>query len=81
MTGPDDMQLHRDMGRLEGKFAGIETQVAQVQASQESMQKKVDAIHDAMMQAKGGWRLMFVVGSASAAMGALVSSLLGVFHK
>lgn len=74
MTGPDDMQLHRDIGRLEGRVAALESQVAE-------MKEMVSAMHDTMMQARGSWRLMLVVGSAAAGVGALIASLLGAFHK
>lgn len=41
------------------------------------MQRKVDEMHRLLMQAQGGWRVMVMVGSASAAVGALVAKLLG----
>lgn len=68
------MQLHRDLGRLEGRVAALEAQVS-------SMHEMVADMHDTMMQARGSWRLMLVVGSSAAAMGAMVSSVLGLFHK
>lgn len=68
------MQLHRDIGRLEGRVASLESQIA-------GMNEMVSAMHDAMMQAKGGWKLVFIVGSAAGALAASIAGLFGIFHK
>lgn len=41
------------------------------------MQRKVDEMHRLLMQAQGGWKAMVMVGTASAAVGALVAKILG----
>jgi hypothetical protein len=45
------------------------------------MGSKVDSIHDAIMKAQGGWRMLVIVGTASAAIGAFITSLFGLVHK
>lgn len=67
-------QLHRDFGRLEGKVDGQQTQL-------DEMKRKVDEMHRALMQAQGGWRVMVMVGGASAAVGAFIAKVVGVFWK
>lgn len=62
--------LHRDLGRLEERMRAAEMRTA-------DMQHKVDEMHRLLMQAQGGWRAMVMVGSASAAVGALVAKILG----
>lgn len=64
-------QLHRDLGRVEGK---VDSQQRDI----DEMRRKVDEMHRAMMQAAGGWKVLLGVGSASAVIGGLVAKLLGV---
>lgn len=69
----DDAQLHRDFGRLEGRVEGIERRTA-------DMQEKVDEIHEALMQAQGGWKFMVAMGGFGAVVGGLIvkaSAVLG----
>lgn len=77
----NELQLHRDLGRLEGEVSGLQSQVATMQSGQEQMQEKIEVIHDALMQAKGGWRLIFLAGSLAAMLGGLAASFLGVFRR
>lgn len=66
----NDAELHRDIGRLEATQALMQVQMS-------DMQKKVDVMHDAIVSAKGGWRVLMAVGSAGAAIGAIVAKLMG----
>ena len=70
MTDHDPL-LHRDMGRLEARLQAAEMRAA-------DMQRKVDEMHSLLMQAKGGWRAMVMVGSVSAAVGALAAKVVAV---
>lgn len=74
MTGSVDANLHRDIGRLEGQVRALEGQVS-------DMKGKVDEMHEAMMQAAGGWRVLLAVGSVAAVIGAGVTKLLGVLWR
>lgn len=64
-----ETQLHRDLGRLEARLDASE-------ARTRDMQLKVDEMHRLLMQAQGGWKVMVMVGGASAAVGAAASKLL-----
>lgn len=66
--------MHRDLGRLEGRMAAVETQMS-------VMGTKVDEMHRAMMQAAGGWRVLLAVGTVAAAIGAGLTKLLGVLWR
>lgn len=69
----DDAQLHRDFGRLEGRVDGID-------ARTRDMQKKVDEMHEALMEARGGWKFMVAAGGFGAVVGGLMmkgAALLG----
>lgn len=78
MTGNDrtdsEIQLHRDIGRLEGRVAGLESNVVE-------MKIMLAAVHDTMMQVRGSWRVMLMIGTAAAAVGALVASFIGIFRS
>lgn len=74
MSNEADHQLHRDVGRLEGDVKAIDSRVR-------DMQEKVDEMHRLLMQAQGGWRVMVMVGSASAAIGALVAKMIGLVWR
>jgi hypothetical protein len=51
----ENPQLHRDMGRIEGRLDAIETQAAETR-------QKVDEMHRVLMQAQGSWKA--IVGAA-----------------
>ena len=78
-------QIHRDMGRLEGELSSLKAEFSaykvETREAMADMSRMVSAMHDAMMQAKGGWRLMFIVGSAAGALVALGASFIGMSHK
>lgn len=69
-----DAQLHRDIGRLEGRVMALESTVAE-------MKEMIGDMHETITQAKGGWKTLIVVGSIGAAIGTGLTKLLGVFVK
>ena len=69
-----DNQQHYDMGLMQGRMAGLEAKV-------DDMSEKLSEVHDTMMQARGSWRLMLVIGGAAAAVSAVVTQFIGSFHK
>lgn len=70
MSGPSETQLHQDIGRLQGRVDALTSQVS-------TMETQLREIHAVVMQAQGGWRAMVMVGSVSAAVGALAAKLIG----
>ncbi len=64
--------VQRDLGRME---AQIETLVAQVT----QLNAKVDAIDKTLSEAKGGWRMLLLVGGAAGAIGGLIGKFLPFF--
>lgn len=74
MSDANDLQMHRDMGRLEGQVAALNGQVA-------GMQSKINEMHDAIVSARGGWRVLVVVGGAIAAVSSLLTKLLSEVWK
>ena len=68
-----DPQLHRDLGRLE-------SQVKMLAESQKITEERVQAIHDAVMAAKGGWRALVIVGAISSALTGVAMKLAGMLR-
>lgn len=70
----NDPQLHRDLGRLEGQVKALESTVAE-------MKEMIGDMHETITQAKGGWKTLIAVGSIGAALGTVMTKLIGVFVK
>jgi len=72
-----EADLHRDLGRLEGKVGGLEDQIEAQNERLGEMQRKVDVVHDAIVSAKGGWKTLVIVGGIGAAIGTLATKVIG----
>ena len=70
----DDPTLHRDIGRLEAQVTHLTVQV-------DTMQKQIGVMHDAIVSAKGGWRVLVGVGAVAATLSAALTKLLGVVWR
>lgn len=60
-----DAQLHRDIGNLQARVTVLEGQI-------KDMNAKLDVLLAAVTEAKGGFRLVLVVGTLGAALGGLL---------
>jgi len=61
--------LHRDIGRHDAQIDNLQRQMEQVL-------EELHQIKETLSEAKGGWRMLMLVGGASATMGAgLVKAL------
>ena len=65
----------RDFGRLEAEVVALKAQNARLEVNQERMNEKLDLLVQAVTEAKGGWRMLMMVGSASAVIGAGMAKL------
>ena len=68
MSTDTELQLHRDLGRMDEKLAAHERRLQKVE-------RMVEDIHKAVTEAKGGWRMLVIIGSVSATVGAAVAKL------
>jgi hypothetical protein len=70
MNTQSDPQIHQDIGRLQGRVDALTVQVS-------TMEAQLRDVHGVVMRAQGGWRAMVMVGSVSAAVGAIAAKVIG----
>lgn len=75
MTRPDSTDLHRDIGRLEGRMEAVERELRELKGTQGAIGQDLKAIRSTIDQAKGGWKTILLVAAAGGAVGALVMKL------
>lgn len=65
----------RDFGRLETDVLALKVQNTELKTEIRELRDDVRTLLDAVTEAKGGWRMLMAVGSASAVIGASVAKL------
>ena len=63
----------REFGRLEGAVASLKTELDDVKAKQATMDGKLDQVLAALGEAKGGWKMLVMLGGAGAALGGAIT--------
>jgi hypothetical protein len=63
----DDVQ--RDLGRMEAQITALISQVSVLAV-------KVDAIDKTLSEARGGWRMLLLIGGVAGTLGGLISKYL-----
>lgn len=74
----NDPTIHRDLGRIDATLDAQGKQIAALIESQERTEARVQAIHDVVMAARGGWKALVIVGAISSALTGLVLKLAGL---
>lgn len=67
-----DPQLHRDLGRVEGRLGKVESDV-------DDVKRMVAEMHQTITEAKGGWKTLLMVGGVSAAIASGLTKFLSFF--
>ena len=63
----------QEFGRLQAEMAAQRRDMDRMAASMDAMAKSMDAIQAQLAEARGGWKVMLMVGGASATVGALIA--------
>lgn len=63
----DLRQAQVDIGVLEAKVEHLTKLVDELKSSNRELQEKVDAVLRALSEARGGWRMLMLLGGAGAA--------------
>lgn len=66
----------RDIGRLEAEVVALKAHSAETRADIKELRSDVKQLMEALSEAKGGWKVLFAMGTASAAAGASIVKLL-----
>lgn len=66
----------RDFGRLEAEVEALREQNGRLEKQISALNAKVDVLVEAITEAKGGWKVLFAIGTASAAVGASVVKII-----
>lgn len=67
-----DEGVQRDLGRMEAQIAALTKSV-------EALTAKVNEMSTTLSEARGGWRLLVLLGGASAMLGGLIVKWLPLF--
>lgn len=59
--------MDRDLGRLEGRVEAVQLRLARIE-------KDMIEVLDTLQQAKGGWRMLILIGGGCAAIGSAVTA-------
>lgn len=65
----------RDFGRLESDVLALKVQNTELKTEIKELRADVRTLLDAVTEAKGGWKMLMAVGSASAIIGASMAKL------
>lgn len=59
-----------EYGELKGAVNSLQMQVTEFKSKQSQMDAKLDIIVSQLSEAKGGWRIMMMIGGAAGSIGA-----------
>jgi len=68
----------RDFGRLEAEVIALKAQNLRLEDQIARQGEKLDILVQAVTEAKGGWKMLMLVGAASASAGALVAKIITI---
>ena len=60
-------------GEVKGQLGALKSELDDVKRKQTSMDAKLDMVLDKLSEAKGGWRLLMLLGGAGATLGGLIT--------
>lgn len=66
-----------EFGEIKGAVAALQSQMTDIKARQASIEAKLDIVVDQLAHARGGWKMLMMLGGGAGAMGAWLGALLG----
>lgn len=67
----------QEFGKLQAQFEAVSRTLDRVIDRLDRMDSKIDAIENQLAEAKGGWRMLMLLGGGGAAIGSAVTAYLG----
>lgn len=71
-----DTTVHRDIGRHDAEIEALDQKVERLTDAVEALTKEVAKIQATLNEARGGWRMLMILGGAGAAFGISLRELL-----
>lgn len=65
-------EIHRDLGKHDAQIEALTVQFNRMHNDMQKMLEELQIIQATLSEARGGWRLMVMVGGLSAAAGGIV---------
>ncbi len=62
-----------EFGEIKGAVASLQSQVADIRARQTAIDQKLDLVLDKLAEARGGWKVLMLLGGAAGSLGAGIS--------
>ncbi len=78
MSEPNSSEMHRDLGRLEGRLAAMEDRFERVEQMLDRIDARLARIESRESQLRGAW---WVLAAVSSGIGAVAWSIIGHFWK
>lgn len=75
MSNPHPIDLV-EYGELRGAVAALQTQIQQITERQSRIDGKLDTVISELSHAKGGWKVMMLLGGAASSAGAALTWVL-----
>jgi hypothetical protein len=66
-----------EFGEIKGAVASLQTQVTDIKGQLASISAKQDVVINQLSEAKGGWKIMMLLGGSAGALGAGLATLFG----
>lgn len=67
-----------EFGEIKGAVSSLQTQVTDIKAQLASINGKQDVVIAHLSEARGGWKIMMLLGGSAGALGAAISAF---FHR
>lgn len=67
----------QEFGRLQAEVSSLRRDNDRMLDLLEKLTEKIDSIEQKLSEAKGGWRVLMLIGGASAAVGGLATAAMG----
>jgi len=71
----DQAAIGRDLGKMQAQISALQRENQQAHEERKAIAKDVKMIAVTMAEAKGGWRVLLVVGSAMAAVASSLTAM------
>lgn len=62
-----------EYGELRGAVGALQAQISQITERQSRIDRKLDTLIAELSQAKGGWKMLMLLGGAASAAGAVIA--------